>query len=266
MNYAAGANGSIAGNTAQTIDHGANATSVTAVPITGYHFVSWSDGILTAERTDTNIQANLNVTATFAINQYAVNYAAGANGSITGNTAQTIDHGANATSVTAVPASGYHFVSWSDGVLTAQRTDTNIQANLSVTASFGMEPYAAWMASFPTITEPADQVPGADPDQDGLANSIEFVVGSNPSLPNGGVLNATHHGTHLTFQFDRVKAAGEAGFSSVVELADQNLGNWSAAPPEMVQIVDHGTTETVTVTVPAGSPQGKFARLRVSTP
>ncbi len=266
VNYTAGANGSITGNTAQTINHGSNATSVTAAPATGYHFVSWSDGILTAQRTDTNIQGNLSVTANFAINQYAVNYTAAANGSITGNTAQTIDHGANATSVTAVPATGYHFVSWSDGGLTAERTDTNIQANLSVTASFAMEPYAGWMASFPSITEPADQVPGADPDQDGLANSIEFVVGSNPSLPNGGVLNATHHGTHITFQFDRVKAAGEAGFSSVVELADQNLGNWSAAPPEMVQIVDHGTAETVTVTVPAGSPQGKFARLRVSTP
>jgi len=266
VNYSAGANGSITGNTAQTINHGANATSVTAVPATGYHFVSWSDGALTAVRTDTNLQGNLSVTATFAINQYAVNYSAGANGSITGNTAQTINHGANATSVTAVPATGYHFVSWSDGILTAVRTDTNIQANLSVTATFAMEPYSSWMASFPSITAPADQVPGADPDQDGLANSVEFVVGTNPSLPNGSVLHATHHGTHISFQFDRVKAAGTAGFSSVVELDDQNLGNWSAALPEMVQIVDHGTTETVTVTVPAASPQGKFARVRVSTP
>jgi len=40
---------------------------VTAVPDTGYHFVQWSDGVLTASRTDTSVTADINVTATFAI-------------------------------------------------------------------------------------------------------------------------------------------------------------------------------------------------------
>ena len=40
--------------------------------------------------------------------------------------------------MTAVPNAGYHFVSWSDGVLTAARTDTNVHANISVTASFAL--------------------------------------------------------------------------------------------------------------------------------
>jgi lysophospholipase L1-like esterase len=39
--------------------------------------------------------------------------------------------------VTAVPASGYVFLKWSDGVTTMTRTDTNFKQNVNVTAIFG---------------------------------------------------------------------------------------------------------------------------------
>jgi hypothetical protein len=67
---------------------------------------------------------------------YTLTYTAGANGSITGATPQTVNPGANGTAVTAVPNPGYSFVQWSDGVLTASRTDTNVTADITVTASF----------------------------------------------------------------------------------------------------------------------------------
>ncbi len=66
---------------------------MTAVPDAGYHFVSWSDGVLTAARTETNVTANISVTATFAINTYTLTYTAGANGTITGTSPQTVNHG-----------------------------------------------------------------------------------------------------------------------------------------------------------------------------
>ena len=141
LTYTAGANGSITGATPQTVNHGANGTVVTAVPSTGYHFVSWSDGVLTAARTDTNVTTDIMVSATFAINTYTLTYTAGANGTITGATPQTVNHGASGTMVTAVADTGYHFVSWSDGVLTAVRTDTNVTANISVTANFTITTY-----------------------------------------------------------------------------------------------------------------------------
>ena len=53
--------------------------------------MSWSDGVLTATRTDTNVTADLTVTATFAINTYTLTYTAGANGTITGTTPQTVN-------------------------------------------------------------------------------------------------------------------------------------------------------------------------------
>ncbi len=266
--YAAGANGTISGTSPQTVNHGANATTVTAIPNTGYHFVSWSDGVLAAARTDTNVQANLSVTASFAINEYTATYTAGANGTISGISPQTVNHGANATTVTAVPDAGYHFVSWSDGVLTAARTDTNVQANLNVTANFEGNPYEVWITSFPAITNPAEREPGADPDHDGLANSIEFVTGSNPSLPTpGNVLATTVNATHITFQFERVKEAGEAGFQSIVEISN-NLGpaSWTPAGEEITNVIDNGSTETVVVTVPRTGNDRIFARLRVIAP
>src|SRR6185503_7341364 len=141
LTYTAGANGSISGTSPQTVAFGASGTAVTAVPATGYHFVQWSDGVLTATRTDTNVTANVSVTASFAINTYTLTYTAGANGSISGTSPQTVAFGASGTAVTAVPSTGYHFVQWSDGVLTATRTDTNVTANVSVTASFAINTY-----------------------------------------------------------------------------------------------------------------------------
>jgi autotransporter-associated beta strand protein len=268
VTYAAGANGSITGATNQTVNHGSDATTATAVPNTGYSFVSWSDGLLTAARTDTNLQANLSVTATFATNQYTVTYTAGANGSITGTATQTVNHGSNATTVTAVPGSGYSFVSWSDGVLTAARTDTNLQADKSVTATFAMAPYDSWVTNFPDITNPTDREPAADPDKDGLANSIEFVTGSDPSKPSSGSPLTTNVGTtHVVFQFVRVKAAGEAGFVSRIELSDQlGTASWNPADPGAVAIIDNGTTETVSVTLPLVGAGKRFARIKVIAP
>ena len=114
---------------------------MTAVPNAGYHFVNWSDASTANPRTDTNVTANVSVTANFAINTYTLTYTAGANGSISGTSPQTVNHGANGTPVTAVPNTGYHFVNWSDGSTANPRTDTNVTANVSVTANFAINTY-----------------------------------------------------------------------------------------------------------------------------
>ncbi len=92
LTYTAGANGTITGTSPQTVASGGSGTAVTAVANTGYHFVNWSDGITTATRTDTNVTANKSVTANFAVNTYTLTYTAGANGTITGTSPQTVNH------------------------------------------------------------------------------------------------------------------------------------------------------------------------------
>src|SRR5262249_35076544 len=126
LTYTAVANGSITGTSPQTVNDGASGTAVTAVPATGYHFVSWSDSSTSNPRTDSNVHADVSVTSNFAINTYTLTYTAGANGSISGTSPQTVNYGASGTAVTAVPATGYHFVQWSDASTANPRTDTNV--------------------------------------------------------------------------------------------------------------------------------------------
>jgi hypothetical protein len=83
-------------------------------------------------------------TATYSVSinpiQYTLTYTAGDNGSITGTTPQTVTSGSDGTAVSAVPASGYYFVNWSDSSTTNPRTDTKVSANISVTANFAANP------------------------------------------------------------------------------------------------------------------------------
>ena len=141
LTYNHGTGGTLSGETSQTVNYMASGTPVTAKPNTGYHFVSWSDGKTANPRTDANVTGNVSVTATFAIDTFRLTYTALANGTISGETSQTVNYNGSGSPVTAKPNTGYHFVSWSDGVATAARTDANVQADHSVTASFAINTY-----------------------------------------------------------------------------------------------------------------------------
>jgi LmbE family N-acetylglucosaminyl deacetylase len=141
LSYRAGSHGSVTGVSPQTVTTGGSGTAVTAVPDSGYHFVQWSDGLKTATRTDTNVVADIDVTAQFASDvSFTLTYRAATNyGAIMGSTSQTVPSGGDGSAVTAMPDSGYHFVQWSDGLTTATRTDTHVAANLDVTARFASD-------------------------------------------------------------------------------------------------------------------------------
>ena len=138
LTYTAGAGGTISGTVIQTVPYGGSGTAVTAVPNTGYHFVTWSDGVTTVARTDSGIVGNVTASATFAANTYQLHYTAGTGGTLGGTINQTVPYGGSGTAVTAVPNTGYHFVGWSDGLLTAARTDSSVAANITVAAVFAV--------------------------------------------------------------------------------------------------------------------------------
>lgn len=124
------------------------------------------------------------------VSTYTLAYAAGLGGSVTGNAAQVVAFGNNGTAVTATPASGYGFLGWSDGVLTAARTDTNVMAALAVTANFEVtSAYLVWISGYPSLSV-ADAEPGADPDKDGVINQLEFAANLDPTIGNPKVLAA----------------------------------------------------------------------------
>ena len=136
LTYTAGTGGYLTGVTPQTVNYGADGTPVTAWPQTGYLFLRWTDGVLSASRTDTNVTADISAMAFFVPNSYTLTYTAGPHGTIDGVTPQTVTYGANGTAVTAIPDPGYYFTQWSDGSRNNPRVDGNVTANIAVTASF----------------------------------------------------------------------------------------------------------------------------------
>ena len=139
VSYGTSGPGRIEGEVMQFIPDGESARTVTAVPSLGAEFVRWSDGVMTATRTDNSVSDNIEVNAEFkrVTDVFSLKYSAGEGGTIQGATTQEVLANGSGTEVTAVPDEGYGFIKWSDGVTTATRTDTNITQHLSVTAEFG---------------------------------------------------------------------------------------------------------------------------------
>jgi len=179
----AGANGSITPVAPQTVNTGG--TAIFAItPDTGYHVVDvGADGVSQGELqvyTFTNVTADHTITATFAINTYTITPTAGANGSITPGTPQTVNYSGTAA-FTITPDTGYHVVDVgvdgvSQGALQGY-TFTNVTADHTITAAFGINTYTLTMtttafivnASAPTVTTPGAGSAGVTP-----------TVGANP--------------------------------------------------------------------------------------
>jgi len=102
-----------------------------------------SDNVLTATRTDTNVQGNISVTASFAIDTHIVTPSVTGNGSINPNAPQTITDGST-TSFLLTPAAGNHIVdvtSGCGGSLTGNSFTTGaVTADCSVVANFAVNP------------------------------------------------------------------------------------------------------------------------------
>ena len=139
LTYTAGTGGRILGSTTQTVERGHNGTEVIAASDPGYHFVGWSDLILTASRIETNVTADKNVDAMFAADTYTLTPSPGANGSISPNSPQTVNSGASIT-FTITPASGYQVADvLVDGTTVgpvASHTFSNVTSDHTISATF----------------------------------------------------------------------------------------------------------------------------------
>src|SRR5690606_31466312 len=195
LTYVAGAGGSITGESSQEVSYGGSGTLVTAVPDSGYVFHRWSDGLGTASRTESNVTSAVTLTAEFVeddvvLTQYTLTYAAGANGSISGASPQVVNEGSNGSAVTAVPDVGHHFVAWSDGSTQNPRTELNVMADVSVTATFAINVYTlTYSAAYGgEVNGPLVQmVPhGGDGDFVNVAPTVEGYVfaGWSDGLPD----------------------------------------------------------------------------------
>lgn len=123
IKYEPGEGGRIIGTLNQTVTVGEKASSVRALPMGGYRFVSWSDGLTSDVREDTASKDVTYVAQFEAIEYASYTYDAGQGGEIIGFDYQELEKGEETDPVTASPKQGYKFVSWSDGVTTPTRSD-----------------------------------------------------------------------------------------------------------------------------------------------
>ena len=136
LNYTAEEGGYIVGNPSQRVESGHDGAKVSAVPAAGYAFSGWSDGEESAERQDTAVNENKNVSAKFS-KFFSINFISAneVQGHIDGEAMQYVPDGGTTAEVTAVPSLGYKFKGWSDGVTDEKRTVTASEDVLLV-ASF----------------------------------------------------------------------------------------------------------------------------------
>src|SRR5205823_14547079 len=126
-------NGTVAKSPNQaSYEHG-TVVQLTATPAAGWHFVGWSgDASGTANPLSATIDAIKNVTATFAINTYTLSVTTAGSGTVAKSPNQaTYTHG-TVVQLTASPAVGWHFVSWSgDASGTANPLSVTMDADKS---------------------------------------------------------------------------------------------------------------------------------------
>ena len=155
------ANGTVAKNpNLANYTSGTNVT-LTATAASGYQFSNWAgDASGTANPLTVSMTANKNITANFTAVpvQYTLSIAA-SNGTVAKNPDQAnYISGANVT-LTATPASGYEFSSWSgDASGTENPLTISITGNKSITANFTSIEYTLSVAAqYGTITKSPDQ-------------------------------------------------------------------------------------------------------------
>jgi hypothetical protein len=251
LTYTAGANGTISGTSPQTVAYNGSGTAVTAVANTGYHFVNWSDGSTANPRTDSPVTGNKAVTANFAINTYTLTYTAGANGTITGTSPQTVNHNGSGTAVTAVANAGYHFVNWSDGSTANPRTDSVVTGNKTVTANFavnGPTTITASAGANGSIT-PAGAVAVA------YNGSQTFAIAPNTGYKISQVLvDGVNQGAISSYTFNNVSLPHTISATFAIQKIQMfsYANTYGTISPSSWQYFDYGSTVNYTITPNAG--------------
>ena len=169
-----------------TVTHGTSVTAK-ATPATGYSFAGWYEGsnkVSDSASYTFSATGNRSLTARFQRQWFTVTFTAGTGGSVAPTSAR-VEYGGEASS-TATAATGYTFSGWSNGVKTAKLTVTNVMANATYAASFGINTYVITYAKETGI---ASVTPTSETVEHG-ANA----VGSTAALTTGYNFDGWYNG------------------------------------------------------------------------
>ena len=249
----AGANGSISPSTPQTVNYNQTA-AFTITPDAGYHIalVSGCSGTLVGNTYTTGpVTADCTVSATFAINTYTVTPSAGANGSISPSTPQTVNYKQTAA-FTVTPDTGYHIalVTGCSGTLVDSTYTTGpVTADCAVSATFAINTYTVTPSAGPNGT-----ISPSTPQTVDYSQTATFTVTPNEgyhiALVTGcsGTFVGNMYTTGLVTNDCTVSASFAINTYTVTPTAGPN----GTINPSTPQAVNYNLTKTFTVTPDTG--------------
>ncbi len=134
--------------------------------------------------------------------------------------------------------------------------------------SSGASGYSTWVSGSPYNLTGNDALPGADPDHDGIANSVEFVIGGNPAtVSNVNMLpTSTISGSDLVFTY---RLSDISAYLNPTIQYGSDLTGWITAENGVGGVTIGAPTDLgggvkqVVVTIPKGVSAKLFARLNV---
>ena len=186
-----------------TYTHG-NSVSLKATPATGYSFAGWYEGanqVSTAEAYTFTATSARTLVGRFQRNWYTITFSAGTGGTVSPTSAR-VQYGGSAES-TATANTSYTFTQWSNGTKTAKLTVTNVTANATYAASFGIN---AYVITYQAGTGVASVTPMSE-----TVNHGSNAAGSTATVATGYNFDGWYNGS------TRVSTALKYGPTSVVK-------------------------------------------------
>ncbi|MFZ2226466.1 MAG: InlB B-repeat-containing protein [Candidatus Moraniibacteriota bacterium] len=185
---------------------------------------------------------------TFNIQTYTLAYAAGANGTLSGTTFQTVTYGTSGTAVTANPSTGYHFVNWSDGSTANPRTDSSVTASKSVTANFAINTYAI------TVTQGSNGTisPGTTTKDYGTSQAFSITPSTGYHVVSV-TADGSNQGAISSYTFSNIQATHTITASYVINTyaLAYTAGSNGTLSGTVSQSVDHGSSGTAVTANPS---------------
>lgn len=203
--------------------------------------------------------------------EYTLTYRAGTGGTLDGIATQTVAAGGNGTPVSAVIAdAGAVFHAWSDGVTDQSCTDTNVQADLDVTANFRSTGGSDldWYAAKGIVPEPGETWADVDArpvPAKGTTLREENLADTDPADPSDRFeILAVDLDAPVTITF---RPASTKRTYTLLSTDDLNSSSWTIVPgtaPRPGQ--GEGPDRQDSLTDPNTRPARLFYRIKVDLP
>jgi hypothetical protein len=129
-----------------------------------------------------------------------------------------------------------------------------------------LTPHESWLQAHfgESWANPALAADSADPDADGVPNLLERAFGGNPQSPENDLLpELDPNAPLLSIRYRKLISAPDLTYT-VQESSSLTNGTWTTVGATPTVLETTASTQTLRLTVPIGSGERKFVRVRVA--